>query len=260
MLLICPKVTCNNISKYYSSEKLSKTNFQFYTSPNSKFYYIKDEIFWRLCHNVSPWAAELLGTNNIIWESVSTNSSEWAAKLLKANPDKIVYQYLSKNSSDFAGELLMEHPEKIDWVTLSANPSNWAYVLLQKHPKKIAWVTLSANPSDWACKLLISNPEKIIWRALLENTSYWASEIFNANSSKMLDKHGFFRCAIFENESEWVRNLLTIYPEKINTDILMSLSLNYSFWALDLYLQYRQILGPGESLLYFDTEEMEKYL
>lgn len=117
-------------------------------------------------------AAGTVALNDINWQSLSSNLSNEAMRLVSQNIDKLDSWY-SISQNPFAIELLIQHVDKIDWQGLSSNPHPRALQLLMNHSEKIHYDGLSCNTNTLAIQWLEKkeNIDKINWYHLSSNPS-----------------------------------------------------------------------------------------
>jgi hypothetical protein len=210
------------------------------------------------CKNTHPATLAYLKANpyEIRWNNLSSNSSDWAGVLLRANLDQNILggsnssittrdtQHLDTESirSSTSG-LVTPRSSRINWARVSGNSSDWAGDLLRANliesnrlgvPNKINWRWISMNSSDWAGELLRANlidsnrlgvPDRINWTSLSSNSSDWARDLLRANPNK-IDWTSLSR-----NPSDWAGDLLRANLYRINWPALYH---NASHWAREL--------------------------
>lgn len=157
---------------------------------------------------------ELLMKNEeeINWNFLSENPSNYAIKILKENEEKINGNYLARNINSKAINILEKklnennnYLNEFGWNNLSLNPNTKAINLLKKYESKINWKRLSENPNKHAIEILKKNKEKVDILGLTRNT--------NPDATRLLLKN-------IRDVTELGWQMLSMNPNEIVYDII----------------------------------------
>jgi hypothetical protein len=155
----------------------------------------KDENYWyklSISRNKRVLDVCFKYPDNINFNQLSRNSSDYAIQYLKKHPTKIDYNELSTNSHPEAIQLLKENPTRINYNKLSQNKNPEIIQMIREYinnnpdPQNLPnWGVLSENSHPDAIQLLKENPTKINWTFLSRNSHPDAIQLLKENPTKI---------------------------------------------------------------------------
>ncbi len=174
----------------------------------------------RLCMNTHPNIGHVLDKIILEFDDEFNKEEKWfmsfshnasVLEFLEKHPENINWEVLSTNTTDYAMHILEKNQDKIHWENLSSNSNSLAIKILQGNKSKINWSSLSSNSNHLAVELLKNNQDKIDWYELCNNQSLEAIEILEQNMDKITD---------YENLSKnpYAINILSQNLDKIHRE------------------------------------------